>query len=142
MMNFEGHKCDSFLWGLTQLSFFILCINTFSVEKKSSFQQEFTCFCYLLWPSKRLFPKIYRKEEFFQQIVMASSSSRRVSDGLNAMAFGSVLVSGGVAAGVEVAASAALKVRSQQRTQNEVSLIHEFSSLGSVTTVQKCFQLA
>ena len=91
--------------------------------------------CYLLWPSKRLFPKIYRKEEFFQQIVMASSSSRRVSDGLNAMAFGSVLVSGGVAAGVEVAASAALKVRSQQRTQNEVSLIHEFSSLGSVTTV-------
>ena len=66
---------------------------------------------------------------------MASSSSRRVSDGLNAMAFGSVLVSGGVATGVEVAASAALKVRSQQRTQNEVSLIHEFSSLGSVTTV-------
>ena len=59
---------------------------------------------------------------------MASSSSRRVSDGLNAMAFGSVLVSGGVAAGVEVAASAALKVRSQQRTQNEVSLIHEFST--------------
>ena len=41
---------------------------------------------------------------------MASSSSRRVSDGLNAMAFGSVLVSGGVAAGVEVAASAASKI--------------------------------
>ena len=52
---------------------------------------------------------------------MASSSPRKWSDGLNALALSSVVTSGGVAAGVEVAASAASKL--QTTASDEVNLL-------------------
>lgn len=59
---------------------------------------------------------------------MASSSSQRqkkrsIADGLGAMALGSVLTTGGVAAGVTVAASAASQVKHVQQASGDQELL-------------------
>ena len=71
---------------------------------------------------------ITKKKKIRHFSSMASSSSQRqkkrsIADGLGAMALGSVLTTGGVAAGVTVAASAASQVKHVQQASGDQELL-------------------
>ena len=52
-----------------------------------------------------------------------SQKKRSIADGLGAMALGSVLTTGGVAAGVTAAASAASQVKLAQQASGDLELV-------------------
>ena len=71
---------------------------------------------------------ITKKKKIRHFSSMASSSSQRqkkrsIADGLGAMALGSVLTTGGVAAGVTVAASVASQVKHVQQASGDQELL-------------------
>ena len=59
-----------------------------------------------------------------------SSDSRKVSDGLHALVGSTVLTSGSVGAGVEIAASAASKLQNPPHHQEEVNLLIVYTKAG------------
>ena len=61
-----------------------------------------------------------RKFDIFQAM---SQKKRSIADGLGALAFGSVLTTGGVAAGVTAAASAASQVKHVQQASGDQELL-------------------
>lgn len=64
-----------------------------------------------------------RKFDIFQAM---SQKKRSIADGLGALALGSVLTTGGVAAGVTAAASAASQVKHVQQASGDQELLHEW----------------
>ena len=82
----------------------------------------------LLTLEKKVKTALTKKKKIRHFSSMASSSSQRqkkrsIADGLGAMALGSVLTTGGVAAGVTVAASAASQVKHVQQASGDQELL-------------------